>query len=732
MTTLGASGPPTVGHLIQRLALDHRQPHETAFDATREYVNNIVILFWQPPSIFSQWTPSTFSVDGVEYSCAEQFFAASKARHFGDKDMLHNIMLSSDPAMHKLYGRQVRGFTQQAWEKVKAYIVLVGTLEKFSHNPAMRQYLLKTGNSILAEASPFDNTRGIGMRADHPEAANPSNWTGKNLLGKALQSVRDLLRSSASLPMPPLEQPTDSALDNNGIHEINTDTQQPIHPPLESRPQPTDINALWPSDAPSDYDDDILHIADANFHVDNHPKLLAEHGPCLVDGLIQHSTSPYCSPIVFIPKKSGGLRITVNYQKLNRISSFSQLPVPRVDEIMNKLHQGSIFSLFDFTGSFHQWLKMPMGASQSSGWWMKVINEVIKNLEGVDAYLNDVVLYDKTPADHILTMRALLQRLRKHKLKLSPPKATIGTTNSAFLGHTITPDSIRPNANKVAALAAMPMPTDLKKLHSLLGGLSYYRSFVKNLSKRVRPVTTLKKNSFFTFTSDMEAIVREILKELFEPPILVFPDWKAIEDGTRPLRLHCDASLDDLGATLKQEQADGSVRPIVFISRSTLDAERNWTPLDLEAGAIVWAIKRLRRYLRGTHFQIWTDNQALENISKVGDHSPRVQRWLESLTAYQYTLKHRPGSSNSNADMLSRLPIPPSTQDITGYSRITMPDDVGVYMIRATGNIPSGPSPQGITLGGLVPNNGSDTLSGSPLTSADFQDFSPARALNEH
>lgn len=119
----------------------------------------------------------------------------------------------------------------------------------------------------------------------------------------------------------------------------------------------------------------------------------------------------------------------------------------------------------------------------------------------------------------------------------------------------------------------------------------------------------------------------------------------------------------------------------------------------------------------------------------MGDDSPRVQRWLEFLTAYQYTLKHLPSSSNSNADLLSRLPIPPTPQDITGDSRITMitmPDDVGVYMIRATGNTPSGPSPQGIALGGLVPNNGTDTLSGSPMTSADFQDFRPARAPNEH
>jgi len=160
-----------------------------------------------------------------------------------------------------------------------------------------------------------------------------------------------------------------------------------------------------------------------------------------------------------------------------------------------------------------------------------------------------------------------------------------------------------------------------------LGGLSYYRRFLKNMAKRVRPLTALlKKGVPFVFTSEMEAIVRDLLAELAKPPILVFPDWKAVEDGSRPLLLCCDASTDGLGATLEQKQPDGTIKPIVFISRATLDAERNWTPLDLEAGAIVWAIKRLREYLRGTKFCILSDNSALQNMSKISEHNPRVQR----------------------------------------------------------------------------------------------------------
>eukprot|EP00752_Nemacystus_decipiens_P002032 g1947.t1 len=365
----------------------------------------------------------------------------------------------------------------------------------------------------------------------------------------------------------------------------------------------------------------------------------------LAAGLIQHSTSPYCSPIVVVPKKSGGLRIAINYQRLNKVSVLSQLPVPRVDEILTKLNKGNIFSLFDFTGSFHQipvhpdtipltafatqsrlfeWLRMPMGASQSAGHFVKVINEVIKGLEGVEAYLDDVVVFDETPAQHVQSMRRFLHRLRTHNLKLSPPKATVGTTHAAFLGHTITPDGVSPNPDKVAALAKMPMPTDLKQLRSLLGGLSYYRSFIKDMAKRTKALNDLlKKGTTFAFTDSMEATVRELLAELSRPPVLVFPDWEAIEDQSRPFRLHTDASVDGLGATLEQEQPDGTIRPIVFISRATLDAERNWTALDLEAGAVVWAIKRLRAYLRGTKFRIFTDSSALENMAKIADHNPR-------------------------------------------------------------------------------------------------------------
>ena len=232
----------------------------------------------------------------------------------------------------------------------------------------------------------------------------------------------------------------------------------------------------------------------------------------------------------------------------------------------------------------------------------------------------------------------------------------------------------------------------------------------------------------------MEATIRAILYELTQPRILVYPDWDAVADNSRPFRLYCDASIDGFGATLEQEQPDGSVRPIIYISRATLDFERSWTPFDLEAGSIVWAIKRLRGHLWSTRFHIYSDHKALENIAKVGEHNARVRRWLEFLSAYNYTMKYRKGTANGNADFLSRLPQPATDANRTGRNRLTGPDTVGIYLIRPCGFAPNEPPTPGIGLGGLMspPSRPIPTIEPLPFTADDYGDFRLLGSRMEH
>lgn len=153
------------------------------------------VFFWKPPAVFGQWTPSRFTVDGVEYVCAEQFMMAEKARVFGDEETLRRILATESPRRHKSLGRTVAGYDEAVWEERRFAIVVRGNCAKFTQNPEMERQLLATGEKTLAEASPYDKIWGIGLRADNPAALDPQKWRGPNLLGKALMEVRDKIRA---------------------------------------------------------------------------------------------------------------------------------------------------------------------------------------------------------------------------------------------------------------------------------------------------------------------------------------------------------------------------------------------------------------------------------------------------------------------------------------------------------------------------------------------------------
>ncbi len=165
------------------------------FDGSQVVETETMVLFWQPPGVFGQWTASRFVVDGQQYSCAEQYMMAEKARLFGDEQVRAQILASGSPREHKALGRKVTGFEQEIWEAQRLEIVVQGNRAKFGQNPQMRAALLATGDKILVEASPMDRIWGVGLRADDPRAHDQTTWRGENLLGVALMRVRDELRA---------------------------------------------------------------------------------------------------------------------------------------------------------------------------------------------------------------------------------------------------------------------------------------------------------------------------------------------------------------------------------------------------------------------------------------------------------------------------------------------------------------------------------------------------------
>ncbi|MDQ0993349.1 NADAR family protein [Streptomyces sp. V3I7] len=145
-------------------------------------------------SCLSQWWPSPFTVDGVEYATAEHWMMAGKARLFGDAEAERRILAAAHPAQAKKAGRLVRGFDEATWERERFGIVTEGSVHKFGADAALREFLLTTGDRVLVEASPLDRVWGIGLAADDEAAHDPARWRGPNLLGFALMAARERLR----------------------------------------------------------------------------------------------------------------------------------------------------------------------------------------------------------------------------------------------------------------------------------------------------------------------------------------------------------------------------------------------------------------------------------------------------------------------------------------------------------------------------------------------------------
>jgi ribA/ribD-fused uncharacterized protein len=158
------------------------------------------ILFWGGWP--SNWEPSHFTIDGVEYNCVEQRMMAAKAQLFGDRETLAKIMASPYPKAQKAFGRKVRGYDDAVWVRERYAVVLAATIEKYRQNTRLLARLLATdAGKVFGEASPYDDVWGIGFGVGDPRAFDPTAWTGQNLLGRAITEAREqLLASSPCAP----------------------------------------------------------------------------------------------------------------------------------------------------------------------------------------------------------------------------------------------------------------------------------------------------------------------------------------------------------------------------------------------------------------------------------------------------------------------------------------------------------------------------------------------------
>ena len=377
-------------------------------------------------------------------------------------------------------------------------------------------------------------------------------------------------------------------------------------------------------------------------------------------------------------KTDGDLRPCVDYKAVNAQTAVDNYPLPNIRDFTSQLHGTTVFSKVDLYKGYHQipvapedipktavitpwglweFLRLPMGLSNASQSFQRLMDEVTRDLPRTFVYLDDVLVASRSEAEHREDLRRLFERLRDFGLAINPGKCEFGRDRVEFLGFAVTKSGISPTASKISAVTEFPRPSDVKGLQRFLGMLNYYRSLIPKAAAILKPLytatsTTAKK---VDWTPEAISAFDSAKAALAQATAVVHPDPNA------ELALTTDASSIAVAAVLEQRGRSGW-EPLAFFSRHLRPAEIKYSAFDRELLAIHLAVRHFRDILTGMPFTIFTDHKPLVTAfsSTTVPWSARQQRHLLAVSEYSPRVVHVAGKDNVVADALSR----PETPDL--------------------------------------------------------------------
>ena len=387
-------------------------------------------------------------------------------------------------------------------------------------------------------------------------------------------------------------------------------------------------------------------------------------------GVIEDSTSPWGSPVVLIPKPDGSIRFCVDYRKLNDKTLPDAHPLPRIDDLIDKVGKAKFMTKIDLSRGYwqvplddqsvpvsafvtpfghFQWRYMPFGLRNAPATFQRLIWKVLSGLEEfTGAYLDDIIIFSSSWSEHLKHLRLVFGRLQSAGLTLKKSKCVFATAVVDYLGHTVGLGQVQPREAKVQALLKFPRPANRKQLQSFLGLAGYYRRYIPHFALLSASLTNmLRKGHRFVWSPEAEDAYLEIKSRLASRPVLRPPDF------TRPFCIGVDASDVAIGAYLFQVY-DNVEHPVCYYSKRLSKCQQRYSTVEKEAFALLSAVRTFRVYF-GTHVvTVYTDHSPLQFIQRMANHNDKLLRYSLELQQYNIHIVHRSGKQNIIPDILSR------------------------------------------------------------------------------
>ena len=403
---------------------------------------------------------------------------------------------------------------------------------------------------------------------------------------------------------------------------------------------------------------------------------LAEHLTTnLKRGHIRCSSSSAAAPVLFIRKKTGELRLCVDFRGLNAITKKNRYPLPLVSDLLDRVQGCKVFSVIDLKSAYShirikegdEWktafrtpyglfehLVTPYGLTNAPAAFQAFIQDTLRDFLDIFCvvYLDDILIFSRSQAEHDIHVAKVLDRLREALLCANPTKCEFDKSEVEYLGYIIGADGIRMNPKKLETITSWPIPTNVKEVQSFLGFANFYRRFINGYSRLTLPLTNLThKSAVFDFSGPPLAAFETLKQKFIAAPILCH------FDPSSPTTVSTDASDFALSAVVQQPDNHGNLHPVAFYSRKLTPAEINYEIHDKELLAIVAAFREFRAWLLGASHPILvvTDHNNLKYFMSSQILNRRQARWAMFLSDFDFRLTWGPGITNV-ADAPSRRP----------------------------------------------------------------------------
>lgn len=394
----------------------------------------------------------------------------------------------------------------------------------------------------------------------------------------------------------------------------------------------------------------------------------------LAKGFIRSSSSHASSPVMFVKKPGGGLRFCVDYRGLNAVTIKNRYPLPLIVETLNRLTKAKIYSKLDIIAAFNrlriregdealtafktrfglfEYLVMPFGLCNGPASFQHYINDTLRDYldEFCTAYLDDILIYSDSEAEHEIHVKRILMRLREAGLQIDITKCEFHVTEVKYLGLIITTKGIKMDPAKIDTVINWLTPKNVRDVQSFLGFANFYRRFVRNFSIIASPLTRLTKKDVKFLWDDKCQRAFDLLKKAFTSDKILLHF-----DPDKETWVETDSSDHVSAGILSQLDDEGVLRPVAYFSRKHNPAECNYEIYDKELMAIVRAFEEWRPELEGSAHpvQVISDHKNLEYFTSTKQLSRRQARWSEFLSRFDYKIVYRPGKAGGKPDSLTR------------------------------------------------------------------------------